>query len=418
MRITQIIVFIFLLLNVSVKADLIAVEDGYLTVKIEEPQDVFSFDVNAYKFRTGNEAATILKYVYANWPDDKPPTLIYEDHTKGDPKGWEVLHEAIKELSKQKNVRVIMMPPARNSLPVAWSIASTLIEKRAKHYQVPKKPVQEEHHYRSYWGSGEKAKEVIRQLEKFHANGGLKIKNQPLSEAIAALQSACMYGRDGAVINFVIHAPRHIEGDPQKESILTTLETESICFTDALDDLCTQAKMDWSIKFDPDDASAVLVIIPKLDAPPADAVPKTLEDFFKMEHDADVVIYYDPDHEKNNMKITLGPVQDNNTHVAARNETFSPTSAQLQKFFNDQPRKNLIVIVYEKNVLEDAESMAKAIVLKDYFVARGYKRISIQQATNGLSRRIYVDYNADQKDASKQPDDKEKRESPSSKTTP
>ncbi len=416
MRITKLIIFLLFLLNLTVKADLIAVDDGYLSVKIEEPQDGFPFVVNGYKFKTGNEAATVLKYVYANWPDHKPPTLIYEENTKSDPKGRDVLHEAVKELSKQKNVHVVMMPPAHNSIPDA--IAERLIEKRAKHYQVPKKPVQEEHHYRSYWGSGEKAKEVIRQLEKFHANGGLKIKNQPLSEAIAALQSACMYGRDGAVINFVIHAPRHIEGDPQKEPILTTLETESICFTDALDDLCTQAKMDWSIKFDPDDASAVLVIIPKLDAPPADAVPKTLEDFFKMEHDADVVIYYDPDHEKNNMKITLGPVQDNNTHAAVRNETFSPTSAQLQKFFNDQPRKNLIVIVYEKNVLEAAESMAKAIVLKDYFVARGYKRISIQQATNGLSRRIYVDYNADQKDASKQPDDKEKRESPSSKTTP
>jgi len=392
MRITRLIACIWLLAHLSVKADLIAVGFGPLSVEIREPQDHFPFVVNGYKFRTGNEAVTVLKYVYENWPDDKPPTLLYEDQTKGDPEGWEVLNKTVRELSKQKNVRVIMMPPARNAIPKAWIIASGLIEKKAKHVNVSKQPGEKQHHYLSCWDCGDKAKEVIRRLESFYANGGLKIRNQPLSEAITALQSACMYGQDGAVIKFVIRAPRPIEGGSQMKPVLTILETESICFTDALDDLCTQAKTDWSIKFDPDDASAVLVIIPKMDAPPADAVPDHLKDLFKMEDEADVLIYYQPDFEKNNMEIRCGPKQDKNAREAVRKETFSPTSEPLLKFFDDQPRKNLIVIVYEKNMLGDAECRAKATILKDYFVARGYKRISIQQASNGLSRMIYADY--------------------------
>jgi len=113
----------------------------------------------------------------------------------------------------------------------------------------------------------------------------------------------------------------------------------------------------------------------------ADAAPKVATSPFVLEHDADVVINYNPENDDRRMEISIGPLKNDKPREVIRKEKFSPTSKDLAKFFDKQSRKNLIVIIYEKNVLEDVERMAVATKLRDYFAARGYKRISIQQAT-------------------------------------
>lgn len=153
----------------------------------------------------------------------------------------------------------------------------------------------------------------------------------------------------------------------------------------------------------------------------ADTAPKPAADPFKLENDADLVIYYHPDHDDRAMEISSGPRKNDKARVIIRKERFSKTSKSLVKYFNDQPRKQLIVIVFEFNKLEEAECMAKATTLKDYFAARGYRRISIQQATNGGSRPVYVDYTAEPKmavqPAARPADNTTKKDKPSSPTT-
>lgn len=128
----------------------------------------------------------------------------------------------------------------------------------------------------------------------------------------------------------------------------------------------------------------------------AEAAPESARNSFVLEQDADVVIYYTPGNDQGGMEISVGPQKDNKPPTVIRKEKFSATSEGLARFFDQQPRKNLIVIVYRKNQLEDVECKAIATKLKDYFLARGYKRISIQQATAGLSRPVYMDYQTQQ----------------------
>jgi len=97
------------------------------------------------------------------------------------------------------------------------------------------------------------------------------------------------------------------------------------------------------------------------------------------------------------MEISVGPRKDlNKPREVIRKEKFSPTSKDLAKFFHEQPRKDLIVIIFEKNVLEDAQRMAIAKEFRSYFLARGYKRILIQQATSGGRFPVYIDHKAEQ----------------------
>ena len=92
------------------------------------------------------------------------------------------------------------------------------------------------------------------------------------------------------------------------------------------------------------------------------------------------------------MEISIEPRKDGEPVRVVRREKFSTTSKSLVKFFNDRPRKDLIVIVYEKNVLDEAETNLVSIRLRDYFVARGYKKIIIRQANNGGPPNPLLEY--------------------------
>lgn len=132
MKIIQIIAILSALAFSTTKAELVSIEFDCLTVTVSDPGDEYPFVVNGTTFRTGTEAADALRFVYSNWPDDKPPTLVYDYGTMLDPKGCDDLDKAVRELSKKNNVRVIMMPPARNSLPESWLTAAKLIHKHAE----------------------------------------------------------------------------------------------------------------------------------------------------------------------------------------------------------------------------------------------------------------------------------------------
>jgi|GEM_PF-4864753 len=66
---------------------------------------------------------------------------------------------------------------------------------------------------------------------------------------------------------------------------------------------------------------------------------------------------------------------------------------ELEKFFNNQRHKNLIVVVVAKNVWTDEEFQKNVLKLRDYFVARGYKKIVIQQGL-GAGRGIHLEHDA------------------------
>jgi hypothetical protein len=115
----------------------------------------------------------------------------------------------------------------------------------------------------------------------------------------------------------------------------------------------------------------------------AQTKPKVSVDHYSLEKAADVVIYYYPADDNRHMKISFGPRKDDKPREVAREEMFSATSKPLEKFFNDRPQKDLIVIVYEKNKLDDHELNVVSTELRDYFVVRGFKKIFIRQANGG-----------------------------------
>ena len=132
MKLVQLIVLTPLLASSTIDAEIVNIEDGRLTVEVSNSEDGYPFKVVGSKFRTGTEAASLLKFIYSNWPDQKPPTLVYDYHTKLDYEGSDVLNKTVMELSRQKNVRVIMMPPATSRIPESWFTARKLIQKHAE----------------------------------------------------------------------------------------------------------------------------------------------------------------------------------------------------------------------------------------------------------------------------------------------
>ena len=120
----------------EIRGEEIQIEDGYVRVEIIDHLDWegvrFWYVIDGSKFRTGAEAAKALEYIYANWPDNKPPTLVYESTTKAGPEGEDVLFKAVIALSKLENIRVILMPIARNSIPRNSITVARLLKEHAK----------------------------------------------------------------------------------------------------------------------------------------------------------------------------------------------------------------------------------------------------------------------------------------------
>ncbi len=67
------------------------------------------------------------------------------------------------------------------------------------------------------------------------------------------------------------------------------------------------------------------------------------------------------------------------------------TLDELEGFFDDQKHKGLIVVTVAKHVWTDEELSERITRLRDYFIARGYKRIVIEQA-HASGRGIHLEY--------------------------
>jgi len=104
---------------------------------------------------------------------------------------------------------------------------------------------------------------------------------------------------------------------------------------------------------------------------------------FEQEAAADFVVSYST-HGK--LNIGVGPTDRQGVHAPIM---FS--LAELERFFDRQKNKQLIVVVIAKNVWSDDELQRHVLRLRDYFVARGYKKVVIQQGS-GASRGIQLEH--------------------------
>ena len=105
---------------------------------------------------------------------------------------------------------------------------------------------------------------------------------------------------------------------------------------------------------------------------------------FRLESEADFVAWYSTD---GKLDIGVGRTdKKRNLHHPIRF-----TLEELEGFFDGQKHKGLIVVTVAKNVWTDDELSEHLTRLRDYFVARGYKRVVIEQAY-GFGRGIHLEH--------------------------
>ena len=107
---------------------------------------------------------------------------------------------------------------------------------------------------------------------------------------------------------------------------------------------------------------------------------------FDLESKADLVAWYSTDG-----KLDIGIGRTDKTQNLHHPISF--TLDELEHFFDRQKHKDLIVVTVAKNVWTDEELTGHVNRLRDYFIARGYKRIVIEQAY-GSGRGIHLEYPA------------------------
>jgi len=104
---------------------------------------------------------------------------------------------------------------------------------------------------------------------------------------------------------------------------------------------------------------------------------------FATEAAADIVVSYNGEEM---MAVRDGP-------VVRRVDVSWPKPSKLVHYFDSRPRKNLVVVIFEKNVWSDARLQSEIAKTNRYFFARGYKRVVIQQARSS-SRPTHSDVTA------------------------
>jgi len=104
---------------------------------------------------------------------------------------------------------------------------------------------------------------------------------------------------------------------------------------------------------------------------------------FELEKEANLVVGYSIDHK---IDIGVGRVSGD-----FREEVINFDKEQLVSFFDDQRKKDLIVVIVAKHTWTDHEVSEISLELRDYFIARGYKHISIQQGLGG-GRGLHLDH--------------------------
>lgn len=95
---------------------------------------------------------------------------------------------------------------------------------------------------------------------------------------------------------------------------------------------------------------------------------------FETERKADIAIEYTAGRK---MDINIGRLTMLGGTPARDPQLFDP--AELISFFNDQKRKDLVVVMFHKNIWTDDEEKREIAKMNAYFRDRGYKRIVIQQ---------------------------------------
>jgi hypothetical protein len=111
---------------------------------------------------------------------------------------------------------------------------------------------------------------------------------------------------------------------------------------------------------------------------------------FELERKADFVANYSTDG-----KLDIGVGRTNKAQNIQHPIRFS--LEELDGFFDEQRHKGLIVVVVEKNVWSDEELKKHVLKLRDYLVARGYKKVVIQQGLGG-GRGIRLEYESKKQD--------------------
>jgi hypothetical protein len=105
---------------------------------------------------------------------------------------------------------------------------------------------------------------------------------------------------------------------------------------------------------------------------------------FDLESKADFVAWYSTD---GKLDIGVGRTdKERNIHYPIR---FALD--ELEGFFDDQRHKRLIVVTVAKHVWTDKELAEHLTRLRDYFIARGYERIVIEQAYSS-GRGIHLEH--------------------------
>jgi hypothetical protein len=107
---------------------------------------------------------------------------------------------------------------------------------------------------------------------------------------------------------------------------------------------------------------------------------------FELEEKADFVADYSTDG-----KLDIGVGRTDKAQGIHHSIRFS--LEELEGFFDDQRHKDMIVVVVAKNVWTDEELQNHVLKLRDYFVARGYKKVVIQQGLGG-GRGIHLEHDA------------------------
>ena len=85
---------------------------------------------------------------------------------------------------------------------------------------------------------------------------------------------------------------------------------------------------------------------------------------------ADFVAYYSTNKK---LDIGIGPSRDGVDHLIKFDLN------ELERFFDKQKHKNIIVLVIESHRLSNEKIKTHAKTLYDFFIARGYKKVIIQQ---------------------------------------
>ena len=106
---------------------------------------------------------------------------------------------------------------------------------------------------------------------------------------------------------------------------------------------------------------------------------------FEQEAAADFVAWYSTD---GKLDIGVGRTDKKGIHHSIR---FS--LGELESFFDKQKHKQWIVVGIDKHVWSDEILQKHVMRLKEYFVARGYKKVVIQEGL-GLGRGILLEHEA------------------------